>query len=346
MLSLRFPQMKVVTGVLALALCLAAVDTARAQGDVHAKLQRSSAFIVVDKGNNQVSYGSGWIYDQKQNLVITNYHVVANADKALVAFGRYDNKGAVLTNSSAYGKTDYIPGKVLARDSKRDLALIKLDRLPKGTVALVLATASIEPGQKIFSIGNSGMAGKNLDAGSLWRKRTGTVKSNFYWMITLKGANYRLEASVFATNSGSKPGDSGGPVVDASGRLVGVNFAGTDDLSSDDAIDVSEVRVFVARALGTAPKAPHKAAGTWTLTWKHQGKELYAGLTLETNGTAVWYGSSKQKGTYTFANDQLGLEVPNSMTMKATTLKWVNNNQFTFTVQFSDGSTTFTAVRR
>src|SRR5437763_1068049 len=112
--------------------------------------------------DNTVGHGTCWVVEAEKRLVITNQHVVLGHDTCKVAFPRCQS-GNVLTNSGLYPQSDYIPGKVLARDSKRDLALVRLDRLPKGAKALVLAPKGIMSGQEIWAIGNSSMSGKVLN---------------------------------------------------------------------------------------------------------------------------------------------------------------------------------------
>src|SRR5438477_3204947 len=130
-------------------LVLAALALARpAQADqvsVYQKTVPSTGFVVTTNKDKSLGYGTCWVVDTEKRLVITNQHVVLGHDTCKVTFPRFSN-GNVLTNSGLYAQSDYIPGKVLARDSKRDLALVRLDRLPKGVKALVLAPQGIMPG--------------------------------------------------------------------------------------------------------------------------------------------------------------------------------------------------------
>jgi serine protease Do len=343
----RFSHKRLLAGVLILALCLATGSSAQAEpAIVFAQLQRSTGFVVVNKGNGQMSYGTCWVSDIDKKLVITNVHVVGTYTDVTVAFARYDAKGVLLTKSSAYAQSHYIGGKVIYRDVKRDLALIRLNSLPRSAQAIALAEKSIQPAQKIWSIGNSGMAGKQLEEGTLWRQRTGTVKKGFFWRTKLNHVDQMLEVSVIQTDSGVMPGDSGGPVVDAQGKLVAVVSCTTTE--GDYGIDVAEVKTFLQRALAKAPAAPHPAAGTWTVTWSSKGKELYAGLTLNNNGTAVWQGGKDFPGSYTYKKDksEMVFTLPNSGVNGTVTLTWTKNDQFQFTIQYSEGPITFTAVRR
>jgi S1-C subfamily serine protease len=359
--------MRFFAGLLAVALWLTQTPTASAQSqpingqpqpqqpvngqaqqpsaNVHAQLQKATGFVVVNKGNNQLGYGTCWVVDADKKLAITNVHVVTTFTDVRVWFARYDNAGKALTNSATYTSNDFVTGKVIYRDTKRDLALLQLKALPAGTQALGMAAQSIEAGQSIYSIGNSGMAGKQLNGGTLWRQRTGKVKKGFFWRTKLTNVDQNLEVRVIQTDSGVQGGDSGGPIVDAKLKLVGVVSCNNNE--GDYGIDVGEVRTFLQRAQGKAPPPPHPAAGTWTVSWTYKGKDYYAGMTLNADGTGLWEASKQFPGTYTYAKGQLTLNLPSSgVNTTNNTLTWANNDQFTFVIQYSDGPTTFTAVRR
>jgi hypothetical protein len=348
MTAKRWLQTRWLGGVLAVAVCLALTGATRAElpNNLHAQLQRSTGFVVVNKGNGQLAYGTCWVADIERKLVVTNVHVVTNFAEAKVTFARYDDKGNLLTNSGAYSGSDFVPGKVLYRDGKRDLALIQLNTLPRGVVALAPATKSIDAGQPIWSIGNSGMAGKQLNAGTLWRPRTGKVQKAFFWKTKLTNVEQMLEVRVIQTDSGVKGGDSGGPIVDSQGKLVGVVSCNNNE--GDFGIDVGEVRTFLQRAQQAKPPAAQSpAVGTWTVTWTFKGRDYYASMTLNADGSGLWEGSKQFTGTFKYAKGQLTLNLPDSgVTTKEASVTWNSNDQFTFSIAYSDGPTTFTAVRR
>ena len=344
---LRLKNYRLLTGVLLLTAALALPRQAEAQGGpdtVYKKALPSTGFVVTTKPNNMLGYGTCWVVDAEKRLVITNQHVVSGVTTCKVAFPRFQN-GDVVTRSGAYGKADYIPGKVLARDSKRDLALVQLDRLPAGTKTLVLAPQGIMPGADIWAIGNSGMAKKDLNAGTLWRVRHGKVKKVWFARTTLTGIEQKLEVCQVNTDSGSMPGDSGGPVVDGQGRLVAVNSTATDQ-DGDFGTDVTEVRAFLRNALGPKVQPSQTVVGSWVVTWSYKGQEHLAGLMLNSNGTGEWVGQKRFPGTFTFKDGKLTLRMPGSGVEATVVIVWRSNTQFVFTINYSDGATTYTATRR
>jgi hypothetical protein len=345
MISTRFSQTRLLPGLLALILCVTAWPAYAQTPNVHAQLQRSTGFMVVNKGNGQMGYGTCFVADLDRKLLITNVHVVAGTNEVRVAFARYDINGKVVTDSGAYSLNDYINGKVLLRDHKRDLALVQMNSLPQGIKALALAPQSIDLGEPIYSIGNAGMAGKLLAGGTLWRQRSGKVKNRFFWRTKLVNIEQYLEVRVIQTDSGVQGGDSGGPIVDAQGRLVGV--VSCCNKEGDYGVDVGEVRTVLQRGQGNLPAAPHPAAGAWTASWSYKGKDYYASLILNTDGTSLWEATQQFTGNYTYAEGRLTLNLPNSgINTKNNTLTWTSIDQFQFTIQYSEGPTTFTLVRR
>jgi hypothetical protein len=190
------------------------------------------------------------------------------------------------------------------------------------------------------------MAQKDLKNGTLWRERQGIVKNGFFWKTHLSNCDQKIEFRAIQTDSGSKPGDSGGPVVSEQGQLVGVNSCNND--KGDYAVDVNEVRLFLARwtPAPNLPPPPKGVAGTWTVSWKHKDQELCAGLTLNADGTGHWDGGKLCPGTYVYDQGKLTLQMPGSGVNATAPLVWESHNSFRFTVQFTDGAIEFVATRR
>lgn len=146
----------------------------------------SPAVVTISVGNGS---GSGTIVSP-EGLVLTNNHVIRSARDGVVS---------VRTT-----KGDRYTGQVIATDVKNDLALIRLntsDRLP--TIRLSGAE-TIQVGQRVFAIGSPfGLSG-TLTTGILSRI----------------GRNGDLQ-----TDAALNPGNSGGPLLNSQGELIGVNKA-------------------------------------------------------------------------------------------------------------------------
>lgn len=134
-------------------------------------------------------FGSGSIVSPN-GLVLTNHHVIAAADN-----GRVRARG---WNGQLY------MGQVVASDPGHDLALVQLDTKETLSVIRLATSNTIQEGQKVCAIGSP-------------FGRTGIIT-----LGTLTGTrdNGDLESSILL-----HPGNSGGPLLNSQGDMVGVNKA-------------------------------------------------------------------------------------------------------------------------
>lgn len=217
--------------------------------DIYKQALRSTVFVVSTSGNTGGA-GSGFLVDRQRKYVLTNYHVVCfgqtPADEIKVCFPVFD-KGKLVTEFSHYAALlksgqHFVPAKVVRADQAKDLALIELESLPRHAAPLRLARTSPKPGQTVHSVGNPG------GSDGMWLDTSGTVRqvSKKKWVSGGVGGALEHEALVVETQLPVNPGDSGGPMVNEYGELVGV----TQGLSIKGrllsySIDVTEARDFV-----------------------------------------------------------------------------------------------------
>jgi tetratricopeptide (TPR) repeat protein len=237
------------------------------QKQVYRKLLQSVGQVLV-RYPNGVGTGTAWVIDQNKRLMITNHHVVGTSETVMVRFPMYDAKGKVLTDPDDYGGKmpadggkNAVKGTVLDSDPTRDLAVIRLESIPRGVVEVPLAADSPESGDRLHSIGGSprGSAG-------LWVYTRGEVRTVARYRGRYENGQYVNFKAVQST-SPVNPGDSGGPIANDEGKLVAVVSSGDPNarlVSSN--IDVSVVKDFLAevRTLmtpGTAPASAFHARG-------------------------------------------------------------------------------------
>lgn len=186
--------------------------------------------------------GSGSLIDRERRLVLTNYHVVEENPKATIFFPvlRDGQPVAERTYYSERANRLGIPGKVIALDKDADLAIIQIGKVPDEAKGIPLATSSPDPGDNVHSIGNAGKSG------ALFGYVKGTVRQLYRkkWKAELaKGKIVNFEAKVIETDSPTNPGDSGGPLLNDAGELVGVTQGGAINANSVSTfIDLSEVK--------------------------------------------------------------------------------------------------------
>src|SRR5713226_8548873 len=141
--------------------------------------------------------GSGSVIDE-QGDILTNYHVIADAEKLTVSFG----------SGKAY------TAKVVGRDPDTDLAVIKLLETPKESLTVVPLGDSdkLIVGQKVLAIGNPFGLDRTLTTGVI----SGLQRP-------IRAQNLRLIEGAIQTDASINPGNSGGPLLDSHGRMIGIN---------------------------------------------------------------------------------------------------------------------------
>jgi len=142
------------------------------------------------------SLGSGFVIDGKEGLIVTNNHVIADADEIIINF----HDGSKL-------KVD----KVLGRDTKSDLALLKVT--PAKPLADVKFGASdvLRVGDWVMAIGNPFGLGGTVTVGIISAKQR-DINSGPY-------------DDYLQTDAAINRGNSGGPLFNMEGEVVGVNTA-------------------------------------------------------------------------------------------------------------------------
>jgi serine protease Do len=143
----------------------------------------------------QTSLGSGVVVTE-DGYILTNNHVVDGADEVMVMLEK-DRK-------------EYI-AKIVGRDPKTDLAVLKIEArsLPYATFA---DSDKTEVGDVVLAIGNPFGIGQTVTSGIISAKGRG-------------GMGIEAYEDFLQTDAAINPGNSGGALIDAEGRVVGINTA-------------------------------------------------------------------------------------------------------------------------
>jgi serine protease Do len=140
------------------------------------------------------SLGSGVIVSS-DGTILTNNHVVENADKLFVVIGDHTN----------------YPAKVIGTDPQTDVAVIRIDA--KNLPAAALGNSDdIKVGQWVIAIGNPFQLMHTVTAGIISAKGRSSVGL----------ADYE---DFFQTDASINPGNSGGALADLNGNVIGINTA-------------------------------------------------------------------------------------------------------------------------
>ena len=184
------------------------------------------------------SVGSGLIV-RSDGFVVTNHHVVAGASTIVVS--RFNRVREHLTT------------RIVAADPKNDLALLQVQGDGPFQPATLANSTMAEVGDWVLAVGNPFGLQHTVTAGIVSGKRSELV---------IGGIRYR---GLLQTDAPINKGSSGGPLVDLSGRVLGINtaiYAPTGVFSGTGfAIPSNRVGAFVARTLEHQRTAPRQVVG-------------------------------------------------------------------------------------
>ena len=143
----------------------------------------------------QQSAGSGVIVDADDGIVMTNYHVIRNADEVHVSL--IDGRN--------------ILAEVIGTDPELDVAILRVDA--KDLIEVQFADSSLlEVGDFVVAIGNPFGLGQTVT--------TGVVSA-----LGRSGLGIEGYENFIQTDASINPGNSGGALVNLAGELVGINTA-------------------------------------------------------------------------------------------------------------------------
>ena len=140
--------------------------------------------------------GSGFVIDGKEGLIVTNNHVIEGADEIIVNFA----DGSKL-------KVD----KVLGKDTKTDLALLKVTPKRPLAEATFGSSARLKVGDWVMAIGNPFGLGGSVSVGIISAKQ--------------RDINTGPYDDYLQTDAAINKGNSGGPLFNMDGEVIGVNTA-------------------------------------------------------------------------------------------------------------------------
>lgn len=158
---------------------------------------KTKGMFDLDATERQAGIGSGFVWD-KSGHIITNFHVVDGGSTYVITF-RNDKK--------------QYKAKMIGADPKKDIAVLKLEELPKSLTTITLGESkTLMVGQKALAIGNPLGFDHTLTTGTisaLDRKIPG------YGGVSIDG--------MIQTDASINPGNSGGALLNSQGKLIGIN---------------------------------------------------------------------------------------------------------------------------
>ena len=169
------------------------------------KVYNSTAAITAYSNGKQISTGTGFIYkkDKKTSYIMTNNHVIDGADSVKVEFNDSEKE---------------IDAKIIGGDKYADIAVLTIEDDTEHEPVFIGDNEAIKLGDTIFTVGTpmgvnyKGTVTKGILSGKdrmVDISVSGTTTSDYYMKVM------QLDAAV-------NPGNSGGPLCDVSGNVIGV----------------------------------------------------------------------------------------------------------------------------
>jgi len=215
------------------------------------KVLPSSVQIVAEyEGDDQGATGSGFVID-KNGHVITNNHVVAQADEDNGPIEIVDHKG------------NHMKATVVGRSTVYDIAVLKADKAKSLKPVAIGSADQMRVGETVIAIGSP--------LGLSATVTSGIISAVNRPVTTGASAKDNSFINAVQTDAAINPGNSGGPLVNLQGEVVGVNSAIASlgsPLASDQggnigvgfAIPIEQVQVTTAQILKTG-KAQYPVIG-------------------------------------------------------------------------------------
>jgi S1-C subfamily serine protease len=173
--------------------------------------------------------GSGFVMD-KAGHIVTNYHVVANARSVEVSFSNSDN----------------LKARVVGSDPSTDIAVLQVDARSRALTPLPFGNSdNVHVGDSVVAIGNPLGYDRSVTAGIVSAVQRAISAPN----------QFPID-HVIQTDAPINHGNSGGPLINSRGQVVGVNAqiatgnsAGDGNIGIGFAIPINTVRTVVAQLI-------------------------------------------------------------------------------------------------
>ncbi len=184
---------------------LAVTAVSPAVVSVHAQHERHRAEVMqgmpvggnpMGPGFQEGELGSGVIIDKAKGYVVTNYHVIKDADRITVQLA---------------SRRDDVPARLVGADPKSDLAVLQV-RGPLKVQAEWGDSDQLDIGDWVLAIGSPFRFDHSVTVGIV----SATERKN------LRIADYE---SYIQTDAAINPGNSGGPLINLTGKVIGINTA-------------------------------------------------------------------------------------------------------------------------
>lgn len=198
-------------------------------------------------GGDLLGGGTAWVYDAGKGLIVTNAHVVVNGD----------------TFQAGYDSTNLVHATLVGVDIPDDVAVLRVPpALLQGLTSIERADpGEVQQGDIAYALGYPGNSTSQIDfLKTPFQATSGTISATKGVSTTVNTDAFGddentnagvLHSGLYQTDAAVNPGNSGGPLVNDHGELVGMNTAGSGGTQNQSyAIPVAKLNEVVPKLAG------------------------------------------------------------------------------------------------
>ncbi len=249
---------------------LAAIGTGTAFAATRTTSRPVGTGVVIIETNlayqNAAAAGTGIVLTSS-GRILTNNHVIAGATTIRVVVPK---------------TTQTYTARVVGYDTTSDVAVLQLQKAPHLKTVTTGSASNLKLGTRVTAVGNAGGTGRLTSSRG---KVTGLNRS-----IMVQGDNGTTEqlTGLIETNAALQPGDSGGPLLNSAGRVVGIDTAA----SSSTPFAVSASNDGYAIPIGKATTIARQIVAGKSSATVHIGATAFLGVQLGNNPSFVGQGAT------------------------------------------------------
>lgn len=168
------------------------------------KVYSSTVLVVSYKDGKQISTGTGFVYkkDNSKAYIMTNNHVIDGADSVEVEFN---------------DKSERIDATIMGGEVYSDIAVLTINSKDAGNAVEVGDSSAVKLGDTIFTVGSPmGVTYKGTVTKGILSGKDRMVE------VSLSGSATDYYMNVLQLDAAVNPGNSGGPLCDVSGKVIGI----------------------------------------------------------------------------------------------------------------------------
>jgi len=210
--------------------------------------------------------------------ILTNNHVVEGATTISVT---------VVSTGKTYTAT------VVGTSPTQDVAVLKLSSASGLQMAKISTSATVAVGDAVTAVGNAGGTGGTPSSAS----GTVTAVNQSITASDENGSNPENLTGLIESNAPIQPGDSGGPLYNASGEIIGIDTAGSSSSNSPRGFSDSTLTQAYSIPIATAVKVAAQIEAGDASSTIHLGYPAFIGVSISATDTSGGLGSAGSTGS-------------------------------------------------